>query len=506
MAEEFLEEIYKEAYVITKLKKIVEYTIYQENHHVLLEYNKITTDLEKICKNYAKIDINKGMMLYHYLEQITKLGFNVTVLGDIINKKVIPLIEEYIKLTNNIQVMNEEEDYEFLSTDSGFLTLRKIENNFYLHSTDDPMWEARKMVEHIYNPRKKEYAVWGCGLGYIIYQLYKVSYGSIKISVFEPDERLVEYARNYGVLDWVPEDNIEIYTDKDILPFLYCAEREDTAMFIFKPEFDSVPKDVQQIIANLYVEEVTDTLFKDNLAINFWRNVESDSKLISQLDISNLKKEFVVIAAGPSLDETIDFIKESKRKRTIIAVGTVFKKLIEMDIIPDMVVVLDPQERTYKQIEGVEDQQVPMIIGITAYWKFAAAYQGDKYLVPLAHTQEVMDYAIKNKIDLWGCGGTVTSLGIEAAIRFGAEKIYLVGVDLAYPGGVSHASNTMDREIKGTTGMHLIKGVDGNKVYTSNAFLTYIEWIENRIKETPHIKYYNMSKIGAHIEGAENIK
>ena len=100
MAEEFLEEIYKEAYVITKLKKIVEYTIYQENHHILLEYNKITADLEKICKNYAKINMNKGILLHQYLEQVSKSVSNVIVLGDIINKKVIPLIEEYIKLTN----------------------------------------------------------------------------------------------------------------------------------------------------------------------------------------------------------------------------------------------------------------------------------------------------------------------------------------------------------------------------------------------------------------------
>ena len=106
---------------------------------------------------------------------------------------------------------------------------------------------------------------------------------------------------------------------------------------------------------------------------------------------------------------------------------------------------------------------------------------------------------------MWGTGGTVTSLAMEAAIQFGATNVYLVGVDLAYPDGITHASNTMDRGVKNTARMIPIKSVTGGIVHTEPNFIIYREWIEKRIKETPHIKYYNMSKIGAHIEGAENL-
>lgn len=419
--------------------------------------------------------------------------------------KIIPLLEEYIANYTKIVVDNEEGDYIFESTDSGFLTIKNIESNYYFHSTDDPMWEAKKLAEYIFEPSKKEYALWGCGLGYLAYQLYIISYGSVKINIFESDARMIEYAKSYGVLGWIPEENLNIVVDSDILSFLHCAERDNTAFHIFEPEMECVPDDVKSIFKNLDIKYSTQKKFKTMFEINFWRNIESNAKLISQFDISSLSKEYVIVAAGPSLDETLDFVEQSKGKRTIVAVGTVFKKLIEKNITPDMVVIVDSQERTYKQIEGLEDQTVPLLIANSAYWKFATAYQGDKYLIPMNQFSEMEEYASQNNEEIWECGGTVTSMAMEVAIRFDATKVYLVGVDLAYPDGISHASNTMDRSVKNTDRMVPVKSVTGDVVYTEQNFIGYREWIENRIKETPHIKYYNMSKIGAHIEGAENL-
>ena len=501
MAVDFLEEIYQEAKLITELKDIAELSIYQDGHSVMLKFNAIAPKLSQICQNYFVHSKEKATSLWEHLKKLEVVNVNTTIIGDIIIKNIIPLLEDYININGRIEVKNDEEDYVFESTDVGFLTIKDINKKIYLHSISDPMWEAKKMAEYIFNPKKKEYAIWGCGLGYLAYQLYNISYGSVIINIFEPDRRMIEYAKEYGVLSWIPEENINIVIDEDVLPFLQCAERENTEIHIFKPILELVPEDVKQIICNLYTEYLTGSSFKRIVDINFWRNIETDAKLISYLDSSNFCKEYVVVAAGPSLDATMDFVRDSKGKRTIIAVGTVFKKLIENKIEPDMVVILDPQERTYKQIEGLENEKVPMLLAISAYWKFAAAYKGDKYLIPTTQSPDIVKYAIEHKEDMWACGGTVTSLGIEAAIQFKAEKVYLVGADFAYPNGVSHASGTMDRKVKETKNMILVEGVSGEKVFTETPFIIYREWIENRIEQTPHITYYNMSKIGAKIKG-----
>lgn len=95
----------------------------------------------------------------------------------------------------------------------------------------------------------------------------------------------------------------------------------------------------------------------------------------------------------------------------------------------------------------------------------------------------------------------MTHLAMEAAIRFGAEKIYLAGVDLAYPQGLSHAEGTMDRAVMKTEGMISVEGVGGRTVHSDRLFISYRQWIEQRIESTPWITYYNLSHIGARIAG-----
>lgn len=504
MAETFLEEIYKEAYLITELKWIAELAMYQDIHAVRLRLKNIIPDLNELLEKYAGYNVKQAFALKEVVEQsINMVGKNLVVAGDNIEKEVIPKLKEYIGLQGNIRVENEEGDYLFESTDSGFLTIKNIIKDEYLHSTVDPMWEAKKMAKYIFDPKKREYAIRGCGLGYLAYQLYLISEKSAIIHIFEGDKRMVDYAKSYGVINWIPEENLKLVVDKDILSFLYCAERENTTMYISQRELEYVPKDTKQAMEKLYMEYVTEMRFNKNVKINFYRNIESNSKLVSKFDTSKYNKEYVIVAAGPSLDDTLDFVRESMGKRTIVAVGTVFKKLMEQRIIPDMVVILDPQERTYKQIEGLEEQKVPILLATTAYWKFADAYQGEKYLVPIAQIPEIKEYAIEKNENLWGCGGTVTSLGIEAAIRFGAKKIYLVGVDLAYPQGISHALGTIDRRVKDVEKMIPVENVNGEIVYTEPNFKLYKENIEKRIQETPDIIYYNMSKIGIKIKGAK---
>ena len=506
MAEEFLESIYQEAKLLCELKQMVEWSRVSDEQHLVLAGNTVMPKVGQLCQRYVEQDKEKGMQLWEAAQSVTKVKGDMLLTGDIIEHQVIPLLEESMRQWGNIQIEDEEGIFRFESTVSGFLTLKNMKRNIYYHSTVDPMWEACKRAEYIYDPKNDAYSILGCGLGYLAYQLYLISQGSIVIHVFERDAKMVEYAKCYGVLDWIPEENLDIVIDSDILSFLHSAEQENMGFYMFLPELQEQPEDERFVLQELYAEYSVDKKFKRYVDINFYRNIKSDSKPVAEFDITQLKKDFIVVAAGPSLDDSMDFLRENQGKKTLIAVGTVFKKLIENNIIPDLVVVLDPQARTCKQIEGVEEQKVPMLIAISAYWGFAKAYQGEKYLVPIAQSKEILDYAKENKLDLWGCGGTVTSLAIEAAIRFGAERIYLVGADLAYPNGISHATGTMDRCKKSMDNMIPVEGVGNQTVYTTRVFIIYREWIEERIAETPNINYYNMSSIGAKIHGAEELR
>lgn len=73
-------------------------------------------------------------------------------------------------------------------TNSGAQTLatKDEKGTYYFHSNVDPYYEAWQFANWYYNPAKKEYVVYGLGLGYHIEALANMD-ESIKIRVFEQD-------------------------------------------------------------------------------------------------------------------------------------------------------------------------------------------------------------------------------------------------------------------------------------------------------------------------------
>ena len=502
MAEEFLSKIYEYADLISELRHTVEYIRMQDDHHSVMNLNRLVSKICQMCEECVDRDSSLAGRMWTQVRNMESIENDLNFLGDILENGLLPLMEEDVQ--SMAQIIQEDGDgFRLESTACGFLTIWDGHINRYLHSNNNPMEEARKYIETYYEPQRQKYSVYGCGLGYHIYQLYKVSRGSVVITLYDKSKKMVEYAQKYGVLGWIPSENLKIVTIDSVIGFLNSVNNNDTGMLMYKPSVYQIDDEIQrEALLELYMQQSTMFKFERDIQINFWRNISKNIAEVENIDRTILSKEMVVVAAGPSLDDNIDKLREWKKKKTILAVGTVFKKLIKAGIRPDYVLISDPQERTLKQIEGMENETVPMILDVTAYWGFAHRYLGPKYLVyNSAGRKEIREYAMEHQYKLWPRGGTVTSLALEFAIHFGTKKIFLVGVDLAYPKGISHASGTMDRKIKKTDNMQKIPGTMGQTVYADRVFISYREGIEERIADEPQITFYNMSKIGAHIEG-----
>mgnify|MGYP003311426870 CR=1 FL=1 len=124
----------------------------------------------------------------------------------------------------------------------------------------------------------------------------------------------------------------------------------------------------------------------------------------------------------------------------------------------------------------------------------------------LARSEKVRVLDLDMDYLFYETGGSVTTLALEIALRLGATSIYLLGVDLAYPNGISHATGTMDRMGRDTNGMKRVKSVNGDWVYTDLLFDSYRNWIESKINRYPQVDFYNLSTCGAHIEGCSRIE
>lgn len=502
MAEAFLEEIYQYSNTISRLRYVVELIREHNDHQAVLELDHIIDGVYSLCKKCVELQYENAVLLWEQVKQLNQINEDLVYMGDIIESAILPLMENWIQTLSSISLQVDDE-FMLESTACGFLTIKNLETNLYLHSNNNPMEEARKLVKAYYDPKKNSYSVFGCGLGYHVYALYLESKGSVPIKLYDINRGVIEYAKKYGVLDWIPKDSLDIVVDENVLSFFKSIHDKDTGMLFHMPSVRQVKnEEVKEKLMEISAYQRTMHEFEKDVQINFWRNAASGVEEIGALDRNGIKKDIVVVAAGPSLDDNIERLRLWQNKKTIIAVGTVFKKLIQGGICPDYVVVMDPQKRTLKQIEGMEQEQIPMIIDYSAYWQFAALYQGPKYMIySETNRADIDEYARKQNWNIFQSGGTVAYVALELAIYFEAKNIYMIGMDLAYPYGTSHAIDTMDYRIKNTEHLPVTDGIGGKKVYTDRVFMVYKEQIEKRIKREKNTSFYNMSTIGAHIEG-----
>lgn len=425
---------------------------------------------------------------------------DMVLLADLLEEALLPLLKEMIIPEETVICGN----YSIESTSSGLPTVKHLASGRYLHSNTNPMEEAELLAAYCFDPSKENYAVWGCGLGYHIARLYEEAIGAVFITVFDEDKEILKIAEEYGILGSIPKENIKYVEDASGAKFAAYIEKNDAGILMHAPSIKKIQnKALKDALTSFLIGWNGTMQYRNRLAINFRSNQKHCSHNVDELEEAFRGREVVVVAAGPSLDHNLEFLRKVSGSKVIIAVGTVWKKLLSLDIVPDYVVVMDAQLRTFRQFEGIEDTRVPLILDSTACWKFAAAYKGKKYIAYQKDYEASEKCAAQSHNKLYETGGSVTTLALEIALQSGAKTVYFAGADFAYPAGLSHADGTMDKKhIQDVSGMEQVKAVNGGVVYANAPFIDFRKWIERKIKQYPEVAFYNLSDCGADIEGA----
>ncbi len=503
ITESELNIIYKYAYNISQLRKVVSYIRILDDRKALRLLKSLLKDLELILQRCFEEDYMEKEDLKQALLSMADIK-DIILLGDVLENVTIPILQRWIK---TICFIDESIDdrYRLESSASGFLTIKDNDKNIYLHSKIDPMDESLKIVERQYDCTYPEYAVWGCGLGYQIYQLYVVSEGAISITVYETNKDLVDYAFKYGVLSWIPEEVLRISIVENYEEYNNKVSGNTGRMYL-KPYIlacdDAEQKNKLKQVFSRYVFLYDAT---HNLKLNYYENRKLNIPYVSEIDYADLKRDMVIIGAGPSLDHNIDVLRTWQGKKTLIAAGTVWKKLLREGIKPDFVIIMDPYDIVFQQVDGIEDLSATLLITSQAYWKVGRYYEGKKYLIPqFSGIDEITLNMEKDGITHWIAGGSVTVFELEFAVRMFADKIYLVGVDLSLPGGLTHAEGTTYRqriEMSDLEDKIPVEDVNGGIVYTNHILIESKTWFELIMGETEGVEYINMSDVGVKLKG-----
>lgn len=245
---------------------------------------------------------------------------------------------------------------------------------------------------------------------------------------------------------------------------------------------------------------------------NFYMNT-SESALESVRSAKELRSVFeghdvLFIAAGPSLEENIPYLKELSQKYIVVAVGTVLKRLTRLGIKPDYVVMTDAQHNMMNQISGVDTSELSLIYLPTVYYEVLNVWEGAKYMALQKDFEPSEVMAQKNSDILFETGGSVSTLALDIAIRFLSRRIICMGLDLAYVDNKIHVGEKAFRnDMAGQ--LRLVKSVDGKEIYTAVNLDNYRLWIERRIErrseQEKQVELINASG-GAFIKGMINKK
>lgn len=372
----------------------------------------------------------------------------------------------------------------------------------YFHSNENPYMAARRFAANIKDA--KEYAIFGFGLGYHIEQL-AIRQSDAVLTVYEPDIGMLANALIYRDMAWMLcYPKIQIIYDPDYVGFLDKIGQPDVEVVLHYPSLSMIPNEsiksqFEGIKVRLENIALYDKQFKKNMESNF-HNIKQSAERIKQ-NFEN--KQVVIVAGGPSLDKNVHYLKECNRSNTILfATGAVLRKLLQMDIVPDYAIITDPKQYTVRQITGLENCGVPLLLMATAIGEISATYKGELYLVCQEGVKEAEEFAKDNDYQLFRTGGSVATAALDVAIRFGAKSIVFIGLDLAFTGNKTHASDLVNETMDSNMEYIQVSDWNGENISTSKPFSMYLQWIEKRMKEKDvTMKIYDATEGGARKEG-----
>ncbi|MBR5422096.1 MAG: DUF115 domain-containing protein [Lachnospiraceae bacterium] len=502
----FVDQMYQDAMIISDLREIIRQAALCNGVGIGLIWLDVQKRMESFVRRLAEKDIEDAKGVLALWEAAGAGHTDFRQLAAEIERVFLPGLQKYLDIRYPYMEAGDGR-WIFQRSDSYYFTVKGRESDRYLHSPVDPMREAELLALDLYRPDLQEFHILGSGLGYLPYQLWKISEYTMKIVVYEDDDILLRNAYLLGVLSWIDEKKIEVVTAKDIdqmlCRFLRIVGNDHIGYYVSDwKRGEYTETGYAREVDSLDFNERTERLNRRLHEINTNHNRMLDLKDIRDLkrSLGDRSKRCAVVSAGPSLNENIMFLRENAATMLIISVNAAMKRLFDERIYPDVVTMLDPRSELVHHLEGIAmfTWDIPLIMPVTGSYTFAEDYKGPTYLMP--DNDEVTD-GYK-----WGYGGTVSSMALDIAYYFGAQEIYLIGNDLAYSGGNNYADGLVHEKGEGMirdAREYLVPSVEGGTVRTDPLYIVYRNIIEEQIRDHPGVSVINMSKHGAFIAGTK---
>lgn len=419
-------------------------------------------------------------------------------------------------------------------------------NNIYLFSRYNPMKEGKINLKKIQLDNVDVFIL--LGLGYEIYHIYNHLKKNGMLIVIEKEIEILKiHFFNAEFKKILEDDRVIIIVEDDIekLKEIISAEKLPiTAIDIVKvissrniyrsfyEYYSEVSNFLNYYIIGILANYMTIIRFADDWPRNFLLNLERIFYGVRACEFYNKFQDIpaILIAAGPSLDDSIEFLRNAQEKAILIVVDTAYRKLLKNGIIPHFVITVDASDLNYKDFEDIPTYT-------------------DTFLMAEILTHPLVFEKIKNRTIFYSGGavfaalekrlgydkaaiggaGSVANNAFGFLIKLGVRKVVFVGQDLCFPYGITHSTdfyknyfwiresneintyeNRVFAEYLSVRGNIEVETNSGEKAFTNLSMNNFKVWFENTItmlkKMSNQYNFINISEKGARIEGAKFMK
>jgi hypothetical protein len=239
-------------------------------------------------------------------------------------------------------------------------------------------------------------------------------------------------------------------------------------------------------------------------------------------------------AAGPSLGVVAPFLTEIRRRCAVIAVDTSLRFLTSHGIDADFVVSVDPQYWNVRHLHRASSPNTALIAESAVYPSllkpflqddpkdgFKENFKEDFKRVLFCQSLFPLGRFIEDRTDpkgALGAGGSVATTAWDFARLLAPQAIWITGLDLAFPGRLTHYKGALFEEIAHAASRRFCpaetssvqalesgapfaaKAANNGKVLTDRRLSLYAAWFENRFS-CSGLANYSLSDGGLAIKG-----
>ena len=411
------------------------------------------------------------------------------------------------------------------SEEKSVLMIQRGENSFPAYGAHKPEQLIKRWYNGLTMAKESLYAISGFGDGSHIRHFMNESASGTNFMAAEKDPALLrETLARFDCSDILANDRFMLGVgepDDDYFKDIQGAALTgvgDINGLIFAP-LHSVDEGYYDKMRNELVRQylVVRPLMEVNVrtAVDIQENTfENLPHLATAPDVGELEGKFkdtplILVGAGPSLDESIEFLRSVQDKAIIVASNSPYRKLINQGIKPHLVVTADPLSPTLAGFENVSLEGVPLACPFSAYPEIVKRFSGR--ILSWCTFNPIVDVLREQRGEKLGTKilekGTVSACILDLARLFGCKKVLFIGQDMSVrDDGRYYSEDTSYSD----TGAHFSTSSSGQrlpgntqeKVLVEGRLFVYLKTFEQFIEQQPSVEYRNLARTGVKISGA----